>query len=94
MRSVSSQHDASVFSDLAIQVRTNSLQQPVAFQMDGRNHVVDRVIKQWEVDTDWWHAEGRAWRRQYAVITREENLFCVLSRDLLAGTWQLEKIYD
>lgn len=72
--------------NLPIQVRTNSRQQPAVFEIVGHRHVVERVIQQWEVDTDWWSGEGSAWRHHYAVITRGENLFCVLSHDVLAGT--------
>ena len=81
-------------SDALIEVRTNSHGQPTAFEMDGHRSVVERTIQEWEVDTDWWAAEGHAWRRQYAVITCDEGVLCVLSHDVLSDAWQLEKVHD
>jgi len=80
--------------ELALQVQTNSRNQPAVLQLDGRRHVVESVIQQWEVDTDWWTGEGRVWRRYYAVTTRGEEVFCVVSYDVLGDEWRLERVYD
>ena len=79
---------------LPLQVQTNGRDQPAAIQLNERRYVVERVVQQWEVDTDWWSAQGRAWRRHYAVLLRDAGLFCVLSYDVLAKEWRLERIYD
>ena len=78
----------------SLQVQTNSRGQPAVFQLDGQRYVVESVIQEWEVDTDWWVGEGRAWRRLYAIAANDGELFCVLSYDVLGGMWQLERIYD
>ena len=79
---------------LPLQVQTNSRDQPAVIQLANHRYVVERVIQQWEVDTDWWSEQGRAWRRHFAVTTRDGGIFCVLSYDLLSHEWRLERIYD
>lgn len=79
---------------LPLQVKTNSRDQPAIFQLNGHRFVVEQVVQQWEVDTDWWSEQGRAWRRHYAVITRGEGMFCVISYDVLNDAWRLDRIYD
>jgi len=78
----------------SLQVQRNSHNQPALFQLDGQRYVVESVTQQWEVDTDWWVGEGRAWRRLYAITANDGKLFCVLSYDVLGGMWRLERIYD
>jgi hypothetical protein len=77
-----------------LQVQTNSRDQPAIFQLNGRRYVVEQVVQQWEVDTDWWTEQGRVWRRHYAVTTRGDGLFCVISYDVLKDEWRLERVYD
>ena len=79
---------------LSLQVKTNSREQPSVFLLNDRRYVVERVVQQWEVDTDWWSEQGRVWRRRFAVITREEGMLCVLSYDVLKDEWRLDRLYD
>lgn len=79
---------------LPIEVQTDDRAQPTALLLNERRYVIERVVQQWEVDTDWWSAQGRAWRRHYAVTTCEGGLFCVIRYDVLSKEWRLERVYD
>ncbi len=80
--------------ELLVQVQLDRRRLPAVLQLNGRRYFIARVVQQWEVDTDWWSTEGRAWRRHYAVLTRDAGPFCVVSYDVLADQWHLERIYD
>jgi hypothetical protein len=76
-----------------IEVETDKDGRPVRFVWQFRQHKLGAIEQQWEVDTDWWSEEGRAYREYFAVITAD-GLFCVLYYNRLDQTWHLEKIYD
>jgi hypothetical protein len=76
-----------------IDVTTDSQGRPVRFGWQGRSHRLKQVQQRWQVDTDWWRAEGRVWREYQAVITTD-GLLCVLYQDLLEQRWYLAKLYD
>ena len=76
-----------------LHVVVNDQARPMRFVWEGQPHTISRIIKQWEVDTDWWEASGRIWRTYYATCT-EDGLLCVFYRDLLSSEWFLSKLYD
>ena len=76
-----------------LRVVVNAQARPLRFIWAGQSHTISRIIKQWEVDTDWWETTGRIWRAYYAACT-EQGLLCVFYRDLLNGEWYLSKLYD
>lgn len=83
---------------LPLQVQTNTREQPAIFKVNDHRFVVERIVQHWEVDTDWWTAEGRVWRRHWALTTcdngDEAGMFCVISYDVLSDEWRLDRIYD
>ena len=59
---------------LPVEVHTNKYDEPAVFILHERRYIVGRIIQRWEVDTDWWTEEGRAWRRHYALTTRGDSI--------------------
>ncbi len=76
-----------------VAVLANAAAQPVRFTWQGRSHRVAQVQQQWQVDADWWRAEGRV-KRAYHAVTTSSGLLCVLYQDLESGAWFLAKVYD
>ena len=76
-----------------IQMRVDALGRPVAFQWQARSHPLAQIHQRWQVDTDWWRAEGRI-SRTYFAATTVTGVFCVIFQDLLSTQWFLAKIYD
>ena len=72
----------------AIAVETDGLGRPLRFVWQQRPHGVVRIIQHWQVDLEWWRAEGRIWRTYTAVIT-SDGLLCVIYLDHLTtpGVW-------
>ena len=76
-----------------ISVQTNTHDQPVRFTWHERVYRLARIHQRWEVDVDWWRAEGRVWR-SYLAVTTTDGLLCVIYQDLEKQTWFLAKVYD
>lgn len=66
---------------------------PVRFEWRGAVYQVAERVEHWQVDSDWWHTDGRVWCSFYAVITTT-HLLCVLGFDHLANQWRLVRVYD
>ena len=64
---------------------------PLAFTWRGRRHRVRTITKRWRVDVDWW--QERVWREYFKLATHT-GLLVVVYRDLLAGGWYLQRVYD
>lgn len=79
---------------LPLEVQPNKHNEPAIFILNERRYIVRRIVQRWEVDTDWWTEEGRAWRRHYAITTRGDSMLCVISYDVLTDEWQLDRMYD
>ena len=82
-----------LFINHLIAIHLDSAGHPVAFTWNGRRHRWTQVVQRWQVDADWWTAEGRVWREYWAVTT-VDGLFCVIFRDLVEEGWYLAKVYD
>lgn len=76
-----------------IQMETDSEGRPVRFRWRGRLYRLQRVQQRWQVDSDWWSAEGRIWRDYWAVTTFE-GLLCVIYYDHLTAAWRIAREYD
>ena len=76
-----------------IRMQVDGEGRPVIFYWQGRRHRLARIHQRWQIDTDWWRAEGRIWRAYFAVTT-VTGIFCVIFQDLLLDKWFLAKIYD
>ena len=76
-----------------IGVQRNGAGQPVSFTWRGRSHRLAQVQQRWQVDTDWWSADGRV-RRDYWAVTTTSGLLCVIYQDLEGQGWFLAKVYD
>lgn len=76
-----------------IGVQTNTNDQPVRFTWRERVYRLTQIHQRWEVNADWWRAEGRIWRSYFAVTTTD-GLLCVIYQDLEKQTWFLAKVYD
>jgi hypothetical protein len=74
-----------------ITVTSDALQTPCVFTWQGRTHNVQAVAKRWRVDVDWWR--GRIWR-EYFKLTTDTGLLVVIYRDILTGSWYLQRLYD
>ena len=66
---------------------------PAAFAWQEHRHRVARIVQQWEVEGDWWHADGPV-RRAYLALITHDNLLCVLYFDHLQEEWRLARVYD
>jgi hypothetical protein len=75
----------------AITVESDALLTPRAFVWQGQSHPVRTVAKRWRVDVAWW--QQRVWREYFKVTTRT-GLWVIIYRDLLAGEWYLQRLYD
>ena len=76
-----------------ILMRLDEQGRPIRFTWQGQAHRLVQIHQQWQVDTDWWRAEGRIWRCYWAVTTIT-GLFCVVYQDIQSECWYLAKIYD
>ena len=45
----------------------------------------------WRISQEWWK---RPVERDYFRVSTEDGVVCELYRDLLSGTWHLQRIYD
>jgi hypothetical protein len=77
----------------SLQVETDSQGNPVRFVWRGRRHRLQRIQQRWQVDSDWWSAEGRVWRDYWAVVTFD-GLLCVIYQNLQDRAWYMAKEYD
>jgi hypothetical protein len=64
---------------------------PRSFKWQGRTHPVTGIGKRWRVDTGWWRV--RVWR-EYFKLETGTGLLVIIYRDLLTGTWYLQRLYD
>ena len=76
-----------------IRIETDSQGRPVRFFWHERLHRLRHIEQRWQVDTDWWDAEGRVYRDYYAVTTLD-GLLCVFYLDHVTEAWYLGRIYD
>jgi len=65
---------------------------PLTFRWNRRRHRVQHVSARWRIHTSWWTG-AEVWR-DYWEVTTDTGLLCVLFRDLLSGTWFLERVYE
>jgi len=74
-----------------LKVREGNQHEPIVFLYNGRIEKVGHIIKRWRVSQGWWK---RPVDREYFQIRTETGIVCELHRDLLAGVWYLQRIYD
>ena len=77
----------------AITVAVDQRGEPTYFVWQEQRHSIRRIVQRWQVDAEWWRAEGRVWRDYVALITGD-NLFCVIYYDRLCEEWRLARLYD
>jgi hypothetical protein len=77
----------------SIRVQTDDCGRPHHFTWHDRTYILAQIQQRWQVDTDWWSAEGRIWR-EYLACTTTSGLLCVLYQDLLSESWFLARLYD
>ncbi len=79
---------------LAVEMDIDSWGRPTRFTLLGRQHKLVRALQHWQVDTDWWHADGGV-HREYWAVTTSGGLLCVVYKELEGqGGWFLAKMYD
>lgn len=66
---------------------------PTEFVWQEQRHLVDKVLQKWELETDWWRAEGCI-RRLYLAVFTDHRMVCVIYHDLLREEWRLLRLYD
>lgn len=74
-----------------ITVQSDPLATPLVFIWQGQVHQVQGVARRWRVDQGWWR--WRIWREYFKLIT-QTGLLVIIYRDLLSGTWYLQRLYD
>jgi hypothetical protein len=74
-----------------IMVDSDGLLVPQAFVWREQSHPVQAVAKRWRVDIEWW--QQRVWR-EYFKVTTQTGLLVIIYRDLLTGSWYLQRLYD
>lgn len=74
-----------------VEVTLNLQEQVIAFEWDGHQHAIRRVLGRWRLDTGWW--KWRTWRDYYQVATAT-GMVVELYQDKLQHTWHLQRIYD
>ena len=65
--------------------------QPLEFRLGWQRHQVQEIVKQWELDDDWW--EVQTMRTYFKLITKS-GFLVVLYWDAARGEWFLQRIYD
>jgi len=76
---------------LPIQAREET-GRPSSFRWQHSRRLVHAVVDQWIIHDEWWR-QDEIWRHYFQLETAE-GLLCVLYRNLLDGTWYLERVYD
>lgn len=76
-----------------IAVKMGGSDSPESFTWQGQVHRIQHIWQHWQVDSDWWTEQGRAWRDVLAVSTTD-GLLCVLYYDVQKQEWFLERLYD
>lgn len=74
-----------------ITVESDGLLTPQVFIWREQVHPVQVVAKRWRVDVEWW--QQRVWR-EYFKVTTQTGLLVIIYRDLLTGSWYLQRLYD
>ena len=76
---------------IRIQVSEGVHYEPIMLLYRGRQEKVAEILKQWRVTRCWW---SKGIQREYFQIRTEAGVAGELYRDLLTGTWYLQRVYD
>lgn len=79
--------------DEAITVTLDDDGSPSCFMWRAQRHEIAQILKRWELDADWWRADGYVYRLYLAVLT-DRKLLCVIYHDHLRAQWRLLRLYD
>ena len=63
---------------------------PSGFSYRGKIVMVKQISQQWRIRERWWRSE--IVREYYQLET--SRFICMVYRDLVAGDWYLQRIYD
>jgi hypothetical protein len=69
------------------------MERPRCFVLAGHLHSIESIVRQWQIDTDWWEPTGRVWC-DYYLVTTTDGLFVVIYYDRLTQAWFLSDFYD
>jgi len=76
---------------VGLRVKEGGRGEPLVFLYRGKERKVGQVLMAWRIGQEWWK---RPVERDYFRVRTEDGVVCELYRDLLAGTWHLQRIYD
>jgi hypothetical protein len=76
---------------LPIVVCVDALATPELFTWDRSTHQVERVLRRWRIDQQWW--EERI-AREYFLLRTESGLLLTMYRNVITGGWYLQRVYD
>ena len=76
---------------LPIAVVADALAAPTAFTWYGTTHAVEHIVRRWRVDQSWWRVRVC---REYFLLRTESGLLVILYRDVLRGSWYVQRLYD
>ena len=79
-------HDA-----ITLEVQEDIRHRPITFLYKGGKEGVEEICEQWRASQEWWK---RATNREYFRVRTARGIVCEMYRDLLTGTWYLQRIYD
>lgn len=68
-------------------------ERPAGFHWRGTTHRIADVWNCWRLHTRWWEPDQTVWR-EYLKVTTDQEVLCLLYRDLVSGDWFLARIYD
>jgi hypothetical protein len=67
---------------------------PTQFIWQGKRHKVAKILKPpWELEIDWWRAEGGIHRLSLLVFT-DRGMVCVIYLNQENGEWRFRRRYD
>ena len=66
---------------------------PGGFKWNRTSHRILEVCNRWRVHTLWWEPNEMVWREYLKVVT-DTGLLCLIYRDVLTGSWYLQRLYD
>lgn len=74
-----------------ISVEVDGAGNPIYFIWGDKAHTAQSIANRWRVDVNWWRL--RLWR-DYFKLTTDTGLLVIVYRDLVDGTWYMQRLYD
>lgn len=76
---------------IKLEVKEDARHRPISFLHEGGRERIEEILKQWRVTQEWWK---KTVEREYFQVRTEAGAVYDLYRDLLSGSWYLQRVYD